>query len=58
MINLHDLVDYKLAEKQFAQIIGKSRLYNYLSKNERALFPELLMNEGRISAIEKIYYNE
>ncbi len=58
MINLHDLVDYKLAEKQFAQIIGKSRLYNYLPKNEKALLPELLMNDGHISAIAKDYYND
>ena len=56
--NMNDLVDYKLTEKQFAQIIGKSRLYNYLPKNEKALLPELLMNDGHISAIAKDYYND
>jgi hypothetical protein len=33
-------------------------LYNYLSKNERALLPELLLNDGHISAIAKNYYND
>lgn len=56
--NMNDLVDYKLTEKQFAQIIGKSRLYNYLPKKEKALLPELLMNDGHISAIAKDYYND
>ncbi len=56
--SMNDLVDYKLTEKQFAQIIGKSRLYNYLPKNEKALLPELLMNDGHISAIAKDYYND
>lgn len=56
--SMNDLVDYKLTEKQFAQIIGKSRLYNYLPKNEKAFLPELLMNDGHISAIAKDYYND
>ncbi|MCO6174443.1 DUF3871 family protein [Flavobacterium sp. NRK F10] len=56
--NMNDLVDYKLTEKQFAQIIGKSRLYNYLPKSEKALLPELLMNDGHISTIAKDYYND
>lgn len=56
--SMNDLVDYKLTEKQFAQIIGKSRLYNYLPKSEKALLPELLMNDGHISAIAKDYYND
>lgn len=58
MINLHYLVDYKLTEKQFAQIICESRLYNYLSNNERVLLTELLMNKGHIYAIAKNYYND
>jgi hypothetical protein len=55
---LENLQDYHLSESQFAQIIGKSRLYNYLPKKEKLILPELLMNDGHISTIAKDYYND
>lgn len=55
---LENLQDYHLTERQFAQIIGKSRLYNYLPKKEKLHLPELLMNDGHISTIAKDYYND
>ena len=55
---LEKLQDYHLSESQFAQIIGKSRLYNYLPKKEKLHLPELLMNDGHISTIAKDYYND
>lgn len=55
---LENLQDYHLTESQFAQIIGKSRLYNYLPKKEKLNLPELLMNDGHISTIAKDYYND
>ncbi len=55
---MQDLQNYHLSESQFAQIIGKSRLYNYLPKKEKLILPELLMNDGHISTIAKDYYND
>ncbi len=55
---LENLQDYHLTESQFAQIIGKSRLYNYLPKKEKLHLPELLMNDGHVSTIAKDYYND
>ena len=55
---LRDLATYTLTEKQFAQIIGKARLYNYLPKKEKMLLPELLLNDGHINTVAKDYYQD
>lgn len=51
-------MDNSLSERDFAQIIGKSRLYNYLPKKEKALIPELLLNDGHINTVAKDYYQD
>lgn len=55
---LKNLNNFQLSEREFAQIIGKSKLYNYLPKNEKAHIPELLLNDGHINALAKDYYND
>ena len=55
---LRNLNNFQLSEREFAQIIGKSKLYNYLLKNEKAQIPELLLNDGHINAVAKDYYND
>ncbi|WP_426094053.1 DUF3871 family protein [Flavobacterium sp. DSR2-3-3] len=55
---MKSLVDHSLSESQFAQIIGKARLYNYLPKKEKALIPELLLNDGHINTVAKDYYQD
>jgi hypothetical protein len=55
---LKNLLDYSLTERDFAQIIGKSRLYNYLPKKEKSLIPELLLNDGHINTVAKDYYQD
>lgn len=52
------LTEQSLTEKDFAQIIGKGRLYNYLPKKEKSLLPELLLNDGHFSTIAKDYYQD
>lgn len=52
------LTEYSLTEKQFAQLIGRSRLYNYLPKNEKMQIPQLLLNDGQVSTIAKDYYQD
>lgn len=53
---MQQLPNYSLTEQQFAQLIGKSRLYHYLPKKEKMILPNLLLNDGQISTIAKDYY--
>jgi hypothetical protein len=55
---MKNLLEYSLTERDFAQIIGKSRLYNYLPKKDKALIPELLLNDGHINTVAKDYYQD
>ena len=56
--SMKNLLNNSLSEKDFAQIIGKSRLYNYLPKKEKSLIPELLLNDGHINTVAKDYYQD
>jgi hypothetical protein len=53
---MREISNHFLTEHQFAQLLGKSRLYNYLPKKEKALIPELTFNDGHLSTIAKDYY--
>jgi len=48
--------DYELTEQQFAQLIGRSRLYQYLSSKQKQEIPELLLNDTQISTVAKEFY--
>ena len=52
------LTEYSLTERQFAQLVGKARLYNYISRKEKLQIPQLLLNDGQISTIAKDYYQD
>lgn len=56
--SMKNLLNNTLSERDFAQIIGKSRLYNYLPKKEKSLIPELLLNDGHINTVAKDYYQD
>ena len=56
--SMKNLLNNSLSERDFAQIIGKSRLYNYLPKKEKSLIPELLLNDGQINTVAKDYYQD
>lgn len=53
---MKQLSQHNLTEQQFAQFIGRARLYHYLPKQEKSQIPELLLNDGQISTIAKDYY--
>lgn len=59
--HLYYLNAYKnsfLSEHQFAQFIGKTRLYQCLPAEEKKLLPELLMTDSQINIVAKSYYND
>ncbi|WP_412987666.1 DUF3871 family protein [Pontimicrobium sp. IMCC45349] len=55
---MQSLSNHKLTERQFAQLIGKARLYQYLPKSQKAELPELLINDSQISTVAKDYYHD
>jgi hypothetical protein len=52
------LVDYTLTEHQFAQLIGRCRLYQFLPKEVKKEIPELTLTDGQFNLIAKDYYQD
>jgi hypothetical protein len=56
--NLKELGKYSINEDQFAFLIGKMKMYQYLSKEEKKdLFP-LTITDSQITSIVKDYYSD
>lgn len=58
LLQMKQLSEYSLTEQQFAQLVGKSRLYGFLPKEEKLEIPSLLLNDGQINTIAKDYYQD
>ena len=52
------LQEYALTEKQFAQLVGRCRLYQHLPTSLKKEIPELLFGDNHISAVAKDYYRD
>jgi hypothetical protein len=52
------LVDYELTEHQFATLIGRSKLYQYLPSKEKRNIPELKFGDNQIGIVAKDYYKD
>lgn len=55
---MEELPNYSISESQFAQLIGKIRLYNYLPKEERQLLAPMRFTDSQINTIAKDYYGD
>ena len=55
---MKELTHDHLTEHQFAQLIGKSRLYQYLPKADKKTIPELLFTDSHINTMAKDYYED
>lgn len=49
--------DYNLTEKQFATLIGKTRMLNHLPRPLQKEIPKLLISDSQISLMTKEYYS-
>ena len=58
LLQMKQLTEYSLSEKQFAQLVGRAKLYGYLPKEQKLEIPNLLLNDGQISSIAKDYYQD
>ncbi|WEK69473.1 MAG: DUF3871 family protein [Candidatus Chryseobacterium colombiense] len=47
-----------LTEHQFAQLLGRSRLYQHLSKKEKLVIPSLNFNDSQLNTVAKDYYED
>lgn len=56
--NMASLTAYDLEEQQFAQIIGRCRMYQFLPKDLRSEIPELLINDTQVSRIVEAFYQD
>lgn len=50
--------DSYMTEHQFAQFLGKSRLYQYLPNEQKRMLPQMLMTDTQISIVGKSFYND
>lgn len=55
---MKQLSQHSLSEHQFAQILGKARLYQHLPKKDKLVIPALHFNDGQLNSIAKDYYED
>lgn len=55
---MSELKDYALTEQQFAHLIGRCRMYQFLSSGDKRKVPELLMNDSQIGTVCRDYYRD
>lgn len=55
---MHSFKNTYMTEHQFAQFIGKSKLYQCLPPKEKKLLPEMIFTDTHINAVAKSYYND
>ena len=55
---MSDLSNTKLTESQFAHLIGKTKLYNYVNKEFKSSLPNFLMNDSQVNTVARDYYQD
>ena len=58
LMEMKELSQDYLSEHQFAQLIGKARLYQHLPKSEKSQIPLLNFNDSHINTMAKDYYED
>ena len=52
------LTEYNLTEAQFAQVLGRARLYNYLPNEIKKEIPPLLFTDTQLGSVAKDYFQD
>jgi hypothetical protein len=58
LAQMKQLSEHSLTEHQFAQLLGRTRLYQHLPKKDKLGIPALSFNDGQINAIARDYYED
>ena len=53
---MQEFQKYSLTEHQFAQFLGKSRMYQCLPSKEKRMLPNMEMTDSQINTIARNYY--
>ena len=56
--NLNKLTDYSITEHQFAQLIGRARMYQHLPTEIRNGIPPILFGDQQMNSVVKDYYKD
>lgn len=52
------LKDSYMTERQFAQFLGRSRMYQYLPNEQRKMLPQMLMTDTQIGLVARAFYKD
>jgi hypothetical protein len=55
---MQQLTEHNLTEAQFAQVLGRARLYNYLPNEVKKEIPPLLFTDTQLGSVAKDYFQE
>lgn len=58
LFHLQRLSELEITEKQFAQIIGKAKMYQYLPNEMKNSISPLLLGDAQLNAVVKDYYRD
>lgn len=56
LVQMKALSGHSITEHQFAQLLGRARLYQHLPKKDKINIPALNFNDGQLNNIAKDYY--
>lgn len=57
ILQMQDMLNYHLTEHQFAQLIGKAKLYQFLSTVEKRAIPQFQFLDCHLTTVAKDYYS-
>jgi hypothetical protein len=58
LFHLEQLTQYSLSEHQFAQLIGRCRMYQHLPNDMKQSIPPMLLGEQQMGAVVRDYYRD
>ena len=58
VLAMQKLSEYQLTESQFAQIMGRARLHQYLPNDLKKHIPPLLFTDTQMGVVAKDYYQD
>lgn len=56
--NMKKLTEFSITEQQFANLLGRCRMYNHLPAEIKSTIPALLFGENQMSSVVKDFYRD
>jgi hypothetical protein len=56
--SLENLSEYSLSEHQFAQLVGRLRMYQFLKPSEKLSIPPLMLGDSQVNSVIRNYYHD